>query len=136
MNSFALINIAKKQLGFQEDDYRAMLKRVTGKDSLRAMDAAELRAVMAEMKIKGFRIHRGNGKWREGKKYSSKPYVRLVHALWKSVHEKGIVADGSKTALRAFVSNRTSVSDPEFLTYDEAAPVIEALKAMEARGRT
>lgn len=130
MNTFALINIAKIDLGMDDDDYRAFLKIITGKDSLRLMTNDERVAVVDALKKKGFKPKR-----KSARPYSSKPYVRLIHALWKSVHEKGNIADGSKSALRAFVSNRTGVSDPEFLTYDEASPVIEALKAMEARGR-
>ena len=37
MNSTAIINIAKGQLGLDEDDYRALLVRVTGVSSLRKM---------------------------------------------------------------------------------------------------
>ena len=35
MNKMGLINIAKKNLGMDDDDYRAFLKTMTGKDSLR-----------------------------------------------------------------------------------------------------
>lgn len=132
MNTVAVINIAKTQLGMDEDVYRGLLVRVTGVASLRAMSERQRLAVVEEMKRLGFRVRKG------GKSLppSTKPYIRLIHALWKSCHRNGVVNDGSRTALRAFVRNRTSppVDDPDFLTFEQATPIIDALKAMEARG--
>lgn len=130
MNAKAIINIARQDLALDEDDYRALLKRVTGQDSLRSMTAPQLQEVVDEMKRLGFRV-KARGK---DLKTSFKPYVRLVHALWKSCHRKGVIADGSRSALRTFVSARSPVSDPDFLTYEQAEPIIQALKVMERRG--
>ncbi len=41
MSSLAMIHIAKKQLSIDEDDFRGMCRRVTGKDSTRAMSEKE-----------------------------------------------------------------------------------------------
>jgi len=130
MNTKAIINIARQQLGLDDEDYRAMLVRVTGLASVREMTEAQRLAVVEEMKRLGFRVKSG------GKRLSAsiKPYVRLVHALWASCHRKGVIADGSRNALRSFVSARTTVSDPDFLTYEQASPIIETLKMMEKRG--
>lgn len=125
----AVIHIAKAQLGIEDDDYRELLLNTVGKDRLRAMTAGERDKVIEALKARGFKSGRGNRT-----RASSKPYVRLIWALWRSCSDKGVVEDGSKSALRSFVSNRTGKTDPEFLTYGEATPVIEALKAMEARG--
>lgn len=127
--SFAIINIARSQLGIEDDDYRSLLKNTVGKDSLRAMTPGERDKVIDALKARGFKTGRGSKT-----RASSKPYVRLIWALWRSCAEKSVVDDGSKSALRSFVNNRTGKTDPEFLTYGEATPVIEALKAMEARG--
>lgn len=127
--SFAIINIARTQLGIEDDDYRALLTNTVGKDSLRAMTPGERDKVIDALKARGFKKN-GSNKTRA----SSKPYVRLIWALWRSCAQKGVVDDGSKSALRSFVTKRTGKTDPEFLTYGEATPVIEALKAMEARG--
>ena len=45
----AKIKIAQKELGMADEAYRAMLLRVTGKNSCAAMDTGELEAVLAEM---------------------------------------------------------------------------------------
>jgi phage gp16-like protein len=130
MNTFALINIAKKDLGLDEEAYRMCLKRVTGEESLRVMSEQQREAVVKELKRQGWKSKR---KPSSRSPRSHKAYVRLIYALWRSCSQKGAIADGSRTALRAFVSNMTEVSDPEFLSYAQATPVIEALKAMEAR---
>lgn len=123
------INIAKNEAGLDETVYRKKLVNLTKKNSLRKMTNAELTLVLNDFKDKGFKVKsKGSG-------YSDKPYVRLIHALWKSVSDKKMVDDGSKKALRAFVKNMTDIADPEFLTYDQASPVIEALKAMEGRAK-
>ena len=50
MNANAIINIAKSQLGLEEDDYRAVLERTTGKASLRLMTNPDKLKVIDEMK--------------------------------------------------------------------------------------
>ena len=134
MNTMAVINIAKGQLGMDEDTYRAALKRVTGKTSLRAMTYQQREAVVADFERMGFKRRRPGGRGT-----SKKGYVRLIFALWKSCAEKGVIQDGSRAALRTFVGNQTErsgqrIDDPDFLNYGQASPIIETLKSMEARG--
>lgn len=133
MNTFAIINIAKKELGLDDDDYRALLKRVTGKASLRDMTGAEKLAVIDDMKAKGFKVRSG------GSKRSDRAYIRMIFALWASCHKSGVLEDGSRRALLTFINNHVAkdvnVINPDALTYDQASPVIEALKAMERRGK-
>jgi phage gp16-like protein len=137
MNTTAIINIAKGQLGMEEDDYRALLQRVTGLSSIRAMSERQRIDVVEEMKRLGFRVQSG------GKKLppSVKPYVRLIHALWKNCHRLGVIENGSREALRAFCKRFVAhgingvVVDPDLLSYEQATPIIEALKKMEARGK-
>lgn len=49
------IHIAKKDLGMDDDTYRAMLKTTTGKTSCAKMCVRELVAVMARLRELGFR---------------------------------------------------------------------------------
>lgn len=138
MNTIAIINIAKGQLGMAEDDYRALLLRITGKDSLRAMNERQIIDVLDEMKRLGFRVKVS------GKKLpaSVKPYVRMIHALWNNCYKLGEVKDRSPAALRAFCKRFVAhgedsvIVDPDLLSYAQASPIIEALKKIEARGRT
>ncbi|MCJ7996083.1 regulatory protein GemA [Rhizobium cremeum] len=137
MNTTAIINIARQQLGLDEDVYRALLVRVTGESSLRRMTVRQKIAVVDELKRKGFRVTAGNKKL----PVAAKPYIRMIHALWKSCHRSGIIDNGSREALRVFCRNllfpgNSSVAvDPDTLSFDQASPIIDALKAMEKRGR-
>ncbi|RWR50620.1 regulatory protein GemA [Sinirhodobacter ferrireducens] len=137
MNTFAIINIARQQLDLDEDTYRALLERVTGKSSLRQMSERERSSVVDELKRKGFRIRRSG----KALPPSTKPYVRLIHALWTSCARYGVIETGSREALRAFCKRFIAhgvdavAVDPDMLSYDQATPIIEALKRMEARGK-
>lgn len=137
MNSIAIINIAKAQLALDEDTYRALLVRVTGKSSLRAMSEGQRISVVEEIKRLGFRVKSGGRKLPA----SVKPYVRLIHALWNSCHRLGVIETGSREALRAFCKRfvvhgiEGIAVDPDLLSYEQATPIIEALKKMEARGK-
>lgn len=137
MKTTAIINIAKSQLAMVEDDYRAMLTRVTGIGSLRAMSERQKIAVLDEMKRLGFRVKSGGRKLPA----SVKPYVRLIHALWKSCYQLGVIDDASRPALRAFCKRfvahgeGTVAVDPDMLDYAQSTPIIEALKKMEQRGK-
>ncbi|WP_154143028.1 regulatory protein GemA [Brucella sp. 10RB9210] len=113
-----------------EDTIRTLYVRITGVSSLRAMSERQRLAVVDELKRLGFKMKKSG----KSLPLSTKPYVRLVHALWRSCHRKGVINDGSRTALRTFVRGHSTVDDPDFLTFEEANPIIEALKAMEARG--
>jgi phage gp16-like protein len=137
MNTTAIINIAKQQLGIDEDAYRALLMRTTGISSLRTMSERQRIAVIEELKRLGFRVKSG------GKTLppSTKPYIRMIHALWKSCHQLGMIDDGSRVALRKFCrgilfpGDETIAVDPDTLDYGKASKVIDALKAMEKRGK-
>lgn len=55
----AQIHIAKSQLGIADEAYRAMLTRLTGKTSSRELTVWQLRAVITELKAKGFQAKPG-----------------------------------------------------------------------------
>jgi len=132
----AQIHIAKKELGLDDDVYRAVLARVTGKTSSSAMSDAERRKVIAEFKRQGFVPKGRTGRARPR---SDKPYVRKVFALWGELKRKGIWRDPSPHSLRRFVKKMTAsqyddgCDDPEWLTWPQASIVIEGLKKMKER---
>lgn len=49
------IHIAKKQLGLEEDDYRAILERITGKTSAAELTGGQRLAVLTEFRRLGWR---------------------------------------------------------------------------------
>lgn len=123
------IHIAKRELGMLEDDYRAMLGRVTGKRSAGPMSEAERGKVLDEMKRLGFKARSGSGRNAlEGK------YAKKLQALWISAWNLGIVRNRDDKALIAFVKRQTGVDHVRFV-HDaaDAARAIEALKSWMTR---
>lgn len=126
----AKLHIAKAQLKLDDESYRDILRRITKKDSSSACSASELDLLLAEMKRLGFADKHVPA--------SSKAYVRMIYGLWTDL--RPYVSDSSRAALRRFVrrqtateSNPRGVSAPEFLTPEEGARIIEALKGWRAR---
>lgn len=136
MKTIPILHVAKREFGLTDEGFRDVLARVTGKRSLKAMTEAERVAVVEDFKSRGFKVRRSKG----GSGISKKAYVRKVHALWSSCGRLGVIDDASAKALRSFVAKQTEtqgkrVDDPEFLTYEQASPIIETLKNMERRGK-
>jgi phage gp16-like protein len=136
--ALAKIHVAKKQLAMEEDSYRALLRRITGKDSAKALEIVELDAVLAEFRRLGF-SGAPDGK-RKLRAAAHHPHVRKVFALWWSL--KPYLNDGSSAALRSFVARQTrcdltpdGVSSPDFLNPEQANKVTEGLKAWLKRER-
>ncbi len=123
----AQIHIAQKELGLEDDAYRDVLERVTGERSCAGLPEPDLQNVISEFRRLGWKG------FRNGRKRSKKAYVRKVFALWGDLKRKGIWREPSVESLRNFVKKMTGCDDPEWLTYDEASKVIEALKKMDTR---
>ena len=131
----AKVQIARRQLGLAENDYRAILVRVTGRDSSKGASERQLEDVLAEFRRLGWKPVAGKG----GGGGYGKPHVRKIYALWKEAGIVGAVDNATKDALREFVERQTRAgrpqgcSAPEFCTPVEANKVSEALKAMIRR---
>lgn len=78
----ARVHIARKELGLDEDTYRAMLRRLTGKDSARDLTEPELLAVINDCRVRGWK---GAAKSRRAPKNLSgsdrSPQLRKIEAL-------------------------------------------------------
>lgn len=131
--ALAKIHIAKKQLSLDDDTYRAILERVTGRATSKGMSAKQHAAVLAEFQRLGWQV-KPTGKGRKWRKKSNKAYVRKIYAQWGDLKRRGLWRDRRRAALIKFVKDMTGLDNPEFLTAAQAAPVIEALKAMQERG--
>ena len=132
----AKIHIAKKQLNLNDDDYRAILERVTGRATSKGMTANQHAAVLAEFNRLGWKVTSGNGTARASgnwRKKSQKRYVRKIFAMWTELKDLGIWRDKRRASLIKFVKELTDIDDPEFLDPKQAGKVIEALKAMKER---
>ena len=135
-----LIHIAKQKLAMDEFSYRAMLERVTGKTSCKEMSVAELMKVEAEMEAKGFKKTS-----RRNHSPSRKSAVaHKIRAIWIEMSKKGLVRDGSETALNKWVrgvvnpiltaQNKPLALNVGALNDQMAGLVLERLKKWQARG--
>lgn len=125
----AKVHVAKKQLSLTEDDYRALLARVTGAASLSAATDLQIAAVLKELERLGW-------KPKPRAKPAAQPHHRKVFALWGALQRAGGLRDGSAAALRSFVLRQTGVGAVEWLTAAQCNSVTEALKAMVARAQS
>ena len=124
-----MIHVGKKQLGLDDDAYRGLLERVTGKRSAAELSEAERNAVVADMRRQGFKpASKPRLKGLDG------PYAAKLQALWIAGWNLGVVRDRRDKALVSFVERQTKISHTRFLRFPEdAAKVIEALKGWLGR---
>lgn len=142
-------------LGLDDGTYRMMLQRVSEavsgkpKNSITQMSIDELKAVIEDMRERGFTPKRG--KTASGKSKSprtednskEKPMLRKIRALWITMAQQGIVRDGSDEALQTFARNhvnkrrraqdRPLVLNIIAMTDYELYVVIETLKSWQKR---
>lgn len=136
--ALAKIHIAKKDLRLDDDAYRAMLTRLTGKASSRDCTDAQLGVVLDEMKAKGwtpkFKVAASNpGASARRGALASSPMAKKARAMWISLHQLGVVRDRSEAALEAFGRRQLGVEKLQWADQSQANLLIEALKAMAER---
>jgi phage gp16-like protein len=137
----AKIHIAKKDLGLIDDDYRAIVTRVSARcrrgtpvDSSAAMDQRERRALIEEFKRLGWRekAARKGPELRELSD-SAAPMVKKIRALWLALRDLGELRDPSEKNLLIFAERITGKKAFAWMTVPELSAVIEALKGWADR---
>lgn len=126
------IQVGKRQLQLDDETYRALLKRVAGVDSSKELDDAAARAVLDDMRSKGFRdgVTAGSKHRRGG---ASQPMARKARAMWLALWNLDETETGSEAALTAFAKGITGKDDLRFCTAPELGRVVEGLKAWAKR---
>ncbi|KTE75694.1 hypothetical protein ATE59_11790 [Sphingopyxis sp. A083] len=127
-----MIHVAKRELGMDDDDYRAVLGRATrgAATSLRAMTDGQLQLVIGEMKKLGFVPSSPTGTSRKVKG----PFAPKLLALWLSGWNLGIVHSRDDQALIHFVERQTGIAHVQWLRDPrDAAKAIDGLKLWIAR---
>jgi phage gp16-like protein len=122
-----LIHVAKRDLALDDETYRAMLERITGKDSSRDLEPWQLEKVVDHLRHRGFEVRAGN-QGAPSCKLANDPQSRMIRALWLKLHKLGAVRNPSETALAKFVKRQTKRDRLEWLSTGQASDVIEALK--------
>jgi hypothetical protein len=131
-SSIAAIHVAKKQLGLDEDTYRAKLRLIVGKDSTKAMSEPERQKVLQVFRSEGFKP--ASKPRPDGRKKLTGKYAGKLQALWIAGWNLGVFRERDDAALIAFVKRQTGLDAIQFLRFpDDARKAIEALKAIIAR---
>lgn len=128
------VQMRRRQVdGLAEDDvWRPYLFRLTGIESLRAMNGRQLGMVLDDLTRQQAptpgRIKKPN-RWR-----SADPQARMVLTLWLKLYDQGKVRSKHDKAIDAFVKRQTGLDSASWLNDpSDAAKVIEALKAWGRR---
>ena len=136
-NHIAAIHTLKGKLGLSDDDYRALLVNLTGKNSSKALGVQEQARVRDHMQHLGERLgvlvptrQRPFAQTRA----AASPRERKVWAIWLDMARRGLVHNKSAHALDAFVQRQTGVSALRWCNAAQLDAVIEALKLWQKRG--
>ncbi len=126
----ALIHLATKRLGFDDEIYRAILMAHGGVASAKELDFRGFERVMAYFTAHGFRSTWTSRTFGERPGMASPKQVDLIRSLWAQWSE-----DGEETSLNAWLEKSFQVSALRFLPSPLAAKAITGLKAMVRRKR-
>lgn len=125
-----LIHVARRELGMQDDDYRAMMANIPqleGATSSAKLSIPKLQLVLDTLKAKGFKVV-PTGK-KPQRKLADDPQSKLIRHLWLSLHTAGKVRDPSEQALANYVARLTKIDQLQWLDGKQATVVIESLKS-------
>lgn len=130
MSALAAVQIKRRQLGLEDEDWRDVVERVTGQRSTRNLRSRELGALLAECD----RLLCGRATTGAARRPLGGKYAGHLQALWISCWNLGLVEVRDDKALIAFVKRQTGIDNPAWMHgHDDARKVIEALKAMLGR---
>ena len=141
-NNLAAIHVLKAQLQLTDDDYRALLRTLTGKDSAKLLDERQRDALRQH--LQGLAERAGVAKTTRARPYTAErfaerkaatpPKERKVWALWHQLHRDGKISDNSAAALNAWVFRTVQVSALVWCTDAQVVTLIESLKNWHQRG--
>lgn len=136
----AKVHIAKKDLRLSDEHYRDVLERITGQRSAAGLSDAQLIAVLKHFEGEGFKPKviagakaASSSAPKIGRRAADHPVARKARALWISLHQLGVVENGSEAALEAFAKRQLGVDALQWADQSHAEPLIKGLKAMAER---
>lgn len=108
------LHTGRRNLAMTEEEYRALLMGVSGKDSCRDMSVSELATALTRMRKAGF-------------KGKSEPQILKIRSLWYGMYEEGIVKSRSDKSIEAYIRRITKWED-DVRICPNLSTVIETLK--------
>lgn len=116
----AQIHIAIADLGWSEEDYRAILLAKTGKASSGELDSTGRKRFLEHLRVCGWKPkHKGP---------RLTPQQWRIKQLWRELGEAGALEDRSEKALLAFIKPHGGADALQFVSPRDAVTIIEALK--------
>ncbi|MFB1078160.1 gp16 family protein [Photobacterium damselae] len=135
-----LVQIAKRDLNMDDDIYRDLLQRVTGKRSAKGLSNLKLSKVLDEMKRLGFKPKPRKRLSPPSSERVQVEEIKVIRAIWITMYKQGFVQDGSENALDSYVRRMTSklnkgqgIARVTWLNYRYAPMVLESLKQWHRR---
>lgn len=128
----ATIQIARKEIGLIEDDYRRILVDVTGHASLTEFTEAQLVRVIERFKARGWKPKIAAGKAPKARP-ADHPMAKKARAMWISLHQLGAINNSSEQALEAFAHRQLGVERLQWADQAMGYKLIEALKTIGTR---
>jgi len=122
----AKIQIARKQLAMNEDDYRQGVFDASGRLSLTECTDNQLHRILEWLKSKGF-------KPLPSARAAAHPMALKARALWVSLYHLGVVHNPAEPALEAFAKRQLKCERLVWARQSDANKLIEALKSMGER---
>lgn len=121
----AKIKIAQKELGMAKEAYRAMLLRITGKNSCAVMDIGELERVADEMRRFGFKPSTSAAREKHGR-----PHLRRTTAAAMMDKVEALLADGGYhwNYAHAMARRMFGREKVEYLDNDQLHKLVAALQ--------
>lgn len=127
-----LIHVAKRELGLDDETYRALIANTPGLGGARSsarLSAPQLELLLDQLKRLGFKVRpRAGSVQPQQRRLADDPQSRMIRHLWLELHAAGAVRDPSERALASFISRRKQVESLQWLNSRDASEIIENLK--------
>lgn len=133
-----MLQVARRTLGMEQDDYRAILDQEAGVDSTKDIEREDFQGVLRRFEALGFQRKDSNGRnrprgkdhgWRMNR--ASPAQVRYIRDLWFEFTD----GKGDDRTLGKWLERQFKVSDLRFVGDAQAAKVITALRSMVSNKR-
>jgi len=125
----ALLRVAKAQLNLSDDDYRAVLSRISGQDSSKGLNPKTFKKVMDHFEAMGFKSTARTKDASRRPGMATVAQINKIRALWFTFTG----GTGDDTSLRHWMETHSHGHGVQWLTGGAAGRVIAALTNMVER---
>lgn len=126
----ALLHVAKRDLGLNDEDYRAILARFGHCESSADLDMQGFEYVMKYFTALGFRSTWTQRTFGNRPNMATPAQIDLIRTLWQHYCSE---TDDKDAGLNSWLTRFHRVSALRFVSGEKAGKIIPALKAMVAR---